>query len=134
MVSITRRVESIKRSPRMFALRLWSYFRRGHSTYLVFLMSFANFVVIQYRLLIEYIPVLKLVFSSLAAFAITFFLVYVPLAVVIGWLDYEKLAVPVDTALAAKASPWVKDIARALIMIAEGRNGEAIEVLKKWAE
>jgi len=97
-------------------------------------MSFANFIVIQYRLLVEYIPLLKLVFSSLIAFAIAFFLVYVPLAILIGWYDYRKFAVPVDTALVAKASPWNRDLARALILIAEGRNREAIEVLRKWVE
>jgi len=115
-------------------LRWWTYFRRGHSTYLVFFLSFANFIVIQYRLLVEHIPALKLFFTSLTAFAITFFLVYVPLAIIIGWLDYKKFAVPVDTALVAKASPWNRDLARALILIAEGRNKEAIEILKKWVE
>ncbi len=115
-------------------LRLWTYFRRGHSTYLVFLISFANFIVIQYRLLIEYVPALKLVFSNLIAFAITFLTIYVPAAVVIGWLDYKKLAVPVDQALAAEASPYARDLARALLLIAQGRNEEAIRVLRRWAE
>jgi hypothetical protein len=97
-------------------------------------MSFANFIVIQYRLLVEYMPPLKLVFGNLLAFAVTFFLVYVPLAVIIGWLDYKKLAVPIDAALNAEASPWNRDIARAIILIAEGKNEEAIEILRKWAE
>ena len=99
----------------------------------MFALSFANFVVIQYRLLVEHIPLLKLVFSSLVAFAAAFFLVYVPLAVVIGWLDYKRFAVPVDSALTAAASPWHRDIAKALILIAQGRNEEAIAVLKRWA-
>lgn len=113
-------------------LRWWSYFRRGHSTYLVFLISFANFIVIQYRLLVEYVPPLRVVFTNLLAFAIAFFIIYIPLAVIIGWLDYRKFAVPVDTALIAKASPWTRDLAKALILIAEGKNEEAIKVLRKW--
>ena len=48
------------KNPRDRLLRWLTYFRRGHNAYLVFLVSFANFVVIQYRLLIEYIPALKL--------------------------------------------------------------------------
>jgi len=127
-------IETFRRNPKNFILRLWTYFRRGHSTYLVFFLSFANFIVIQYRLLVEYVPVLQLVFSSLVAFAIVFFVVYIPLAIVIGYLDYKKFAVPVDTALVARASPWNRDLARALILIAEGRNKEAIEVLRKWVE
>jgi len=115
-------------------LRWWTYFRRGHSTYLAFFLSFANFIVIQYRLLVEYIPVMKVLFSSLLAFAASFFLVYVPLAIIIGWYDYRKFAVPVETSISAKASPWHRDITRALMLIAEGRNKEAVEVLRKWTE
>lgn len=85
-------------------------------------------------MLVEHIPALKIVFSSLTSFALTFFFVYIPLAVVIGWLDYKRFAVPVDTALVAKASPWNRDLAKALILIAEGKNKEAIEVLRKRAE
>jgi len=115
-------------------LRWWTYFRRGHSTYLAFFLSFANFIVIQYRLLVEYIPVMKVLFSSLLAFAVSFFLVYVPLAIIIGWYDYRKFAVPVETSISAKASPWHRDITRALMLIAEGKNKEAVEVLRKWTE
>jgi len=127
-------IETFRRNPKNFILRLWTYFRRGHSTYLVFFLSFANFIVIQYRLLVEYVPVLQLVFSSLMAFAIVFFMVYIPLAVIIGYLDYKHFAVPVDMALTAKASPWNRDLAKALILIAEGKNKEAVEILKKWVE
>ena len=42
----------------------------------------------------EYIPVMKVLFSSLLAFAATFFLVYIPLAIIIGWYDYRRFAVP----------------------------------------
>jgi len=115
-------------------LRLWTYFRRGHSTYLVFFISFANFIVIQYRLLIEHIPPLKLLFTNILAFAAAFFLVYVPLAIIVGWLDYNRFAVPVESALAAKHSPWARDIAKALMLIAEGKNREAVELLKKWVD
>ena len=115
-------------------LRLWTYFRRGHSTYLVFFISFANFIVIQYRLLIEHIPPLKLLFANILAFAAAFFLVYVPLAIIVGWLDYNRFAVPVESALAAKHSPWARDIAKALMLIAEGKNREAVELLKKWVD
>jgi len=127
-------IDSFRRDPKGFVLRAWTYMRRGHGTYLVFFLSFANFIVIQYRLLIEYVPIMKVLFSSLTAFAITFFLVYIPLAILIGWYDYKKFAVPVETALGAKASPWVRDLAKALILIAEGRNKEVIEILKKWVE
>jgi hypothetical protein len=115
-------------------LRYWTYFRRGHGTYLVFLMSFANFMVIQYRLLIEHIPFLEALFSSLMAFAITFFLVYVPTATIIGWLDYKRLAVPMDLTVMARASPWVQDLAKALMLICDERYDDAKKILQKWIE
>ena len=77
---------------------------------------------------------LRIIFSSLLAFAIVFFLFYVPLAIIIGWYDYKKFAVPVESTIGAKASPYNRDIAKALMLIAEGRNKEAVEVLKKWIE
>ena len=113
-------------------LRYWTYFRRGHGTYLAFLMSFANFMVIQYRLLVEYVPFLEALFSSLTAFAVTFFLVYLPTATIMGWLDYKKFAVPVDQTIGAQASPWVQDLAKALTLMCDGKNEEAKRVLQKW--
>ena len=65
---------------------------------------------------------MKVLFTSLTVFAASFFFVYIPIAVLIGWYDYRKFAVPVDTSISAKASPWNRDIARALTLIAEGRK------------
>jgi len=115
-------------------LRYWTYFRRGHGTYLVFLLSFSNFVVIQYRLLVESVPVLKGLFPSLLFFVLIFLPTYVVAAILIGWMDYRRLAVPIDAALMAKASPWVRDLARALMALARGRNEEAARILAKWVD
>ncbi len=111
---------------------MWTYFRRGHSTYLVFILSFANFIVIQYRLLVQYIPSMHVIFNSILVFTLAFFLAYIPLAVLIGWYDYKKLAVPVDQTLAVKSSPYHRDIAKAIILIAKGEKEEAIKILEKW--
>lgn len=113
-------------------LRMWSYFRRGHSTYLAFLLSFANFIVIQYRLLVQYIPAIHILFNSILVFTITFFLAYIPLATLIGWYDYKKFSMPIELSLSAKASPWNRDITMALIHIARGENEEAVKLLEKW--
>jgi len=129
------------------------YFRRGHGSWLAYLISFANFVVIQYRLLVERIPFLESLLPSLSAFIATFFLVYVPLAVIIGRYDIKKATVPKEV----EVSPFfyrplgkeVKvyfpvwdTILGALEKIAEkeGLEGEikrikeARELLKKWVE
>ena len=114
--------------------RYWTYFRRGHGAYLTFFLSFANFMAIQYSLLVQYLPLLEVLFSSLASFAASFFVVYVPVATIIGWLDYKKLAVPVDAAVEAQANPWVRDLAKGLMLMIDRRYGEAKEIFRKWVE
>lgn len=68
-------------------LRWWTYFRRGHNTYLVFLLSFANFVTIQYRLLVEYVPALKILFINFTSFLLAFAVIYLPIAVQVKTLS-----------------------------------------------
>jgi len=111
----------------------WVYFRRGHNTYLVFLLTFANFLTIQYRLLVDYVPALKSVFESFTTFIVIFIIIYVPLSIVVGWYDYRRFSVPVEASMAALTSPWSVDIALALKLIAEGRNSEAVAVLERWS-
>jgi hypothetical protein len=47
-------------------------------------MTFANFVTIQYALLIDRVPILSSVFSNLWIFAAIFVVAYVPVAIAIG--------------------------------------------------
>ena len=64
--------------------RRWFDFRMGHSIYLIFFLSFANFILIFFRLLIEKIPVLDQIFSELWVFIVLFICIYVPIAVIMG--------------------------------------------------
>lgn len=68
-----------------WARRRWLDFRQGHSVYLIFLMTFANFITIQFALLIDRVPALYSIFPDLWIFAVIFVSGYVPLAVVIGY-------------------------------------------------
>jgi hypothetical protein len=72
-----------KRDSNWFRTR-WLDFRNGHSIYLVFIMTFANFVTIQYSLLIDKIPAINSIFS-IWTFAIIFVAAYVPLGMIIGY-------------------------------------------------
>ena len=66
--------------------RRWFDFRQGHGVYLIFALTFANFVLIFHRLLIERIEILNEIFSELWIFALFFILIYIPLSIVIGAL------------------------------------------------
>jgi hypothetical protein len=48
-------------------------------------MTFANFITIQYQLLIANLPLSAGIFSSIWIFAIMFILFYVPLSIVLGY-------------------------------------------------
>jgi hypothetical protein len=65
--------------------RRWLDFRNGHSIYLIFAMTFANFITIQYKLLIDQIPYLAGIFDNIIIFAIVFILAYVPLSIFLGY-------------------------------------------------
>ena len=119
-------------------LRWWSYFRRGHGVYLALAVSFMNFITLQYRLFIEYIPFLKNIFTHILFFAVIFFVFYTIIAVFIGKWDYTRGAVIIDSTLQAKASPLAWDTVEASILEAEaiklfirGQNDEAIEKLER---
>ncbi|HEX7179651.1 MAG TPA: hypothetical protein VF220_07995 [Nitrososphaeraceae archaeon] len=68
-----------------WARRRWLDFRNGHSIYLIFAMTFANFVTIQYKLLIDQVPSLSGLFGSIWVFAIVFILTYVPIGILLGY-------------------------------------------------
>jgi hypothetical protein len=66
--------------------RRWLDFRQGHTIYLVFAMTFLNFITIQYALLIKQVAVLQsTILSNPWIFAAIFIAAYVPLSVIIGY-------------------------------------------------
>ena len=63
---------SVRKRDSNWFRRRWLDFRNGHSIYLIFIMTFANFVTIQYSLLIDKIPAVNSVFNNIWTFAIIF--------------------------------------------------------------
>lgn len=65
--------------------RRWLDFRNGHSIYLIFLMTFANFVTIQYQLLLERVPTIHALHINIWMFALIFVAIYLPVGMIIGY-------------------------------------------------
>jgi len=42
--------------------------------------------------------------------------------------------VPVDAILGAKASPYNRDLARAIILLSQGKNEEVRKLMEKWTK
>ena len=103
-----------------WARRRWTNFRQGHSVYLIFALTFANFILIFHRLLIERVEFLSEVFSSLWVFALVFVLVYIPLAVLIGhW--HRKTQLKIEMELLYRQSPLLAKWFRVLFDMQTGK-------------
>ena len=111
--------------------RRWYDFRIGHMTYLIFALSFANFVLIAHRLLIERVPILNEYFSSLWFFALIFILAYIPTSILLGaWHRRTQLRVEQDINM--EANPFLVKILGLIIDIQTGKaTKEEIENMRK---
>jgi len=113
-----------------FVRRRWLDFRNGHSLYLVFLMGFANFILIFHRLFIERIPFLEDIFSSLWGFAIFFVLVYVPIAVLVGFW-HKRTQMKVEMEVLTRQNPFVAKWFRVIVdMLSDKASKEEVENLR----
>jgi len=114
-----------------FVRRRWLDFRNGHTLYLVFLMGFANFILIFHRLLIERIPFLEDIFSDLWMFAIFFVLIYVPAAVFVGFW-HKRTQMKVEMEVMARQNPFIAKWFRVIIdILSEKSSPEEVEDLRK---
>lgn len=111
--------------------RRWHDFRMGHSIYLVFMMSFANFILIFHRLLIERVDWLNELLGDLWVFVVLFVFLYVPVAIVVGvW--HRKNQIKVDTEVVLMQSPLHAKIFRILLDMQAGRaTPEEVDSLRK---
>lgn len=70
--------------------RSWYYFRTGFHTYLAFVLSAINMMVVVYYLAIKSVPVLETVFPSFMIWALAVTAVGVPLSVFLGHLHVKR--------------------------------------------
>ena len=114
-----------------YARRLWFDFRMGHSVYLIFILSFANFMLIFHRLLIERIDWLNELLGDLWLFVILFLVLYIPVAITVGaW--HRRNQIKVETAIGLLNSPLHAKMFRILIDMQSGKaSKEEIDQVRK---
>ena len=112
--------------------RRWFDFRNGHSIYLIFFLSFSNFVLIFHRLLIERISFLDGILSDLWVFALIFILLYIPVAILIGaW--HKRNQIRIETDVVFSQYPTLAKMFRLLIDMGEGKaSQEEIDSTRKF--
>ena len=121
---------------------MWIYFKAGHGGYLVYSMSIMNFVVLQHRLLIQYVPFLDKYLNKLSTFVALFFLTYIPLAVLMWYFEFRKGEMTRKPML----NPYIRDRNEATILqseslqsyydgdmdMAKAKIEKSIFVMRKW--
>ncbi len=122
-----------KNRQRIFG-RLKLYFTVGHNLVL-YIPWFLTQTTIWYYLLIESIPSLKAAFPHYYMFFIIFIACY-PVAVgLLGyWYVRRSELYPTELSISMKQNPFMRDLARSISLVAEGKNNDAVEVLKRWTE
>ena len=100
--------------------RRWWEFRQGHSIYLIFLLTFMNFILTSYRLLIERITIFKELIPDLWIFALLFIVVYLPAAVLIGYW-HRKTQLRVETTITLQQNPIMAKMFRTLLDVQTGK-------------
>lgn len=97
------------------------YFKRGHGQYFAYAIGLASFLVIQYRLLIDYVPFLQQFFQSMLVFALTFTPAYLCTATIVGWLDFKRIKTPsLEDVVRASVNPYTRSMLDAAILSTEG--------------
>lgn len=109
----------------------WWEFRIGHSTYLIFLLTFMNFVLISYRLLIERVSFLQEIIPELWIFVTLFLLVYVPAAIIIGFW-HRKTQLSMDNSIKFMENPLYSKMFRTMLDVQTGKASE--EEIKRIRE
>ena len=115
----------------LWVRRRWHDFRMGHSVYLIFMLSFANFILIFHRLLIERVDWLNSLLGELWLFVTLFIILYIPIAIVVGsWHRKNQIKIEADVVLLQ--SPLLAKIYRTLLDMQTGKaTPEEIEELRK---
>jgi hypothetical protein len=112
----------------------WWEFRMGHGTYLMFVLTFINFILIAYRLLIERVPFLENIVPELWMFAVLFLIVYIPAAIIIGFW-HRKTQIKVETTLSMHQNPFFAKLFRTMLDVQTGRaSKEEIEGFREFLQ
>ena len=103
--------------------RRWWEFRQGHGIYLIFVLTFMNFILISYRLLIEKIPFLNNLIPELWIFIIMFLGFYIPAAILIG-IWHRRTQLRVENTITLEQNPFFAKIFRTMLDVQTKKASE----------
>ena len=103
--------------------RRWWEFRQGHGIYLIFVLTFMNFILISYRLLIEKIPFLNNLIPELWIFVIMFLGFYIPAAILIG-IWHRRTQLQVENTITLEQNPFFAKMFRTMLDVQTKKASE----------
>ena len=116
-------MEQIMIVPKNFLRKFWWDGRIGHSTYLMFLLAFVNFILITYSFLIEGNIIFEKFISDLWLFSIIFIISYIPVSILIGkW--HTNTQISTDQTIHYNENPLFAKMVRTLLDVQTGKVGK----------
>jgi hypothetical protein len=86
--------------------RFWES-RQFHSAYIGLFIAITNWITIQYRLLLEYVPVLNVLFSNIWVFMIVATIVFTIISILGGHYIHRKRQFRLEQALSVEENPYL---------------------------
>jgi uncharacterized membrane protein YhaH (DUF805 family) len=110
---------------------LWLDGRIGHTTYLMFFLTFVNFIIISFNFLIEDNTTLQNIIPSMWIFTIAFIVTYIPISILIGrWHRYTQIKT--EHSILIESNPVLATMIKILLDVQTGvASQEEIEKVKK---
>ena len=109
----------------------WLDGRIGHTTYLMFFLTFVNFIIITFNFLIEGNPIFDEILSHMWEFSLIFVILYIPISILIGrWHRKTQLSTEMD--ILVESNSILSTMIRTLLDVKTGRaSKEEIEEFRK---
>ena len=86
--------------------RFWES-RQFYSAYIALFVAITNWITIQYRLLLENVPVLNVIFSNIWVFMITATIVFTTVSILGGHYIHRKRQFRLEQALSIEENPYL---------------------------
>jgi len=111
--------------------RRWWEERHGHTTYLIYILTFVNFILISYTFFIEKIPFFQELIPQLWIFVLIFLVSYIPASTIIGnW--HRRTQLRVETTIKLLENPLWAKVFRTVMDVQTGKaSKEEIEKMRQ---
>ena len=111
--------------------RRWWEERSGHTIYLIYILTFVNYILITYTFFIEKIPFFQELIPHLWIFVLIFLVSYIPASTIIGYW-HRRTQLRVDTTIKLLENPLWAKMFRTIMDVQTGKaSKEEIEKMRQ---